>query len=208
MIFGLAEIPFWPILKRALWTLPFIIGVGLFNPLFDRGVVISIGKIAISGGWISFIALMLKGILTVLAGLLLISTTGMENIGNALRKIGVPKIFVMQFVLTYRYITVLLESVGNVWNAYRLRAPMEKGIRYKIWGSLVGQLLIRSFDQAQRIYDAMTMRGFVGEYHTGKEKRLHLKDYCYSIGWIVFFVVARGINIPLLVGNIVTGVIK
>jgi cobalt/nickel transport system permease protein len=208
IVFILSEIPFSQIFKRSLIVLPFVIGVGLFNPLFDTKTYSVILGVHISGGWISFASLILKCSLTVLAGLLLIATTGIENIATALRKLFVPKVFVTQLLLTYRYISVLLDEASRVIKAYSLRAPMEKGISFKATGSLLGQMLLRAFDRANRIYNAMILRGFDGEYYFGKDNVLSTGSIFYFIIWSTFFLTARIFNIPEVLGRIITGVIR
>lgn len=207
IIFILSEVPFYPIFKKSLIVLPFVIGIGIFNPLFDTKTYIIILKIHISGGWISFISLIIKCSLTVLAGLLLIATTGIEKIALALRKLCVPKIFVTQFLLTYRYISVLLEETAEVIKAYHLRAPMQKGVSFKESGSLLGQILLRAFDRANRVYDAMVLRGFNGEYFTPADSKLSIGSVAYLFLCIAFFLLARFFNIPEVLGKIIMGVI-
>lgn len=205
LLFNLGDIPFFPILKRSLIVLPLILGLGAFNPILDKETITIILNVSISGGWISYASLIIKCFLTVLCALLLISTTGIDKLAIAMRSLFIPKIFIMQFLLTYRYISVLLEESGSIWTAYSLRAPEQKGIHYKSWGPLLGQLLIRTYDRAQRIYNGMVLRGFNGEFHEG-HMTLHGKDYTYLIVWIGFLALARFYNIPLLIGNIMTGV--
>jgi cobalt/nickel transport system permease protein len=120
----------------------------------------------------------------------------------------VPKIFVLQLLLTYRYISVLIEELSRMMRAYTLRAPEQKGIHRSVWGSFAGQLILRTYDRAQRVYTAMSLRGFLGEYHTGKIPKLGVMDFTYLAGWISFFVIARIFNIPLLLELLFTGVIK
>ncbi|MCG9969184.1 cobalt ECF transporter T component CbiQ [Pelotomaculum terephthalicicum JT] len=203
-----AEIPLLPLLKRTLAVMPLVIGIGVFNPVFDRETIAVIFGLPISGGWISFISLLLKCVLTVLSALLLVATTGMERISFALRMLFVPRIFVMQLMLTYRFISVLLEEAANIWNSYTLRAPRQKGISHQVWGPLLGQMLMRTYDRAQRVYQAMVLRGFNGEYNTGSAKQLLLKDFLYLASWVAFFAAARHYNIPLFIGSILTGVGK
>ena len=208
ILITLADIPVRPIINRTLLVLPFVIGICIFNPLLDNRTMLTIGSISISGGWISFISIMIKCVLTVSATLILIATTGMNKIALALRILKVPKLFVMQLLLTYRYIAVLIEEVMRTTTAYSLRSPFHKGIRFKDWGSLTGQLLIRTIDRAHRIYVSMCCRGFQGEYNTNNNFRMNINDFIYSILWVSFFVVVRFINIPKLIGLIMTGVIK
>ncbi len=204
LIFSLAELPAAPILKRILLIEPFIIGIGILNPLFDHTVVM-LGGMAVSRGWMTFLSIFIKCGLTVTVSILLIATTGMNKLGGALRMLGVPKAFVLQLLLTYRYISVLIEEVYRMQRAYALRAPGQRGIHYKAWGSFAGQLLLRTFDRAQRVYQAMNLRGFQGEYHSGKLQGFTGGDLTYVLLWSLFFILGRIYNIPLLLGALFGG---
>lgn len=208
VIIALAEIPLIPILKRMLLVAPFAVSIGAFNPLFDHNTVFVMGWFQISGGWVSFFSILIKSVLTVLAALTVIATTGMGRISSALRMLRVPRVFVLQLLLTYRYISVLMTEVARTLRAYYLRAPLQKGIRFNAWGSLAGHLLIRAFERAQSVYQAMVLRGFTGEYNTGSVKMITLKDMLYLTGWVLFFVAARFYDIPELMGSLITGAVK
>ena len=108
------------------------------------------------------VTLMIKGIYSVLAAYLLIATTSIEKICYALRLLHIPAILVTQVLLTYRYNTVLLEEANRMTQAYSLRAPNQKGVHFKVWGTLAGQLLLRSMDRANEVYEIMTLRGYQG----------------------------------------------
>ncbi|MEW8986995.1 MAG: cobalt ECF transporter T component CbiQ, partial [Bacillus sp. (in: firmicutes)] len=180
---------------------PFIIGIGILNPVFDQETVLFFGR-EISNGWFTFLSLCIKGLLTVTVSILLIATTGMDQLASALRMLKVPKIFVLQLLLTYRYISVLIEEVARMLRAYSLRAPKQKGIQRQAWGPFAGQLILRTFDRAQRVYQAMNLRGFSGEYYSGKTMRLEKKDFTYLAGWSFMFILARLYNLPMLLGSL------
>lgn len=207
LIFAFGELPVVPIIKRILIVGPLIIGIGILNPVFDRNTII-VGGMVISRGWITFLSIFIKGGLTVTASILLIATTGMDRFAAALRMLKVPKIFVLQLLLTYRYISVLIEEVSKMQRAYSLRAPREKGVRLSVWGSFAGQLLLRTFDRAERVYQSMSLRGFTGEYNTGDIAKVTFKDFTYLGAWSLFFIIGRIYNIPMLIGSLFTGVIK
>lgn len=207
IIFMLSEIPFTPVFKRVLIALSFVLGVGILNPIFDTKIYVVILGIGISGGWISFVSLMIKSILTLLAGLLLIATTEIEKIAWALRKLRVPKVFVVQFLLTHRYIFVLLEEVTKIVKAYNLRSPFKKGVSLKASGSLLGQMLLRALDRANRVYNAMIIRGFNGDFFY-QEIRISMSSILYFLLWTLFFITARFVNISELLGKVLMGVIK
>lgn len=190
----LAELPVVPILKRLLMVEPLIIGIGILNPLFDPK------------GWITFASIMIKSGLTVTACLVLVSTTGLDKIAQALRTLKVPGIFVLQLLLTFRYLSVLIEELTRMVRAYTLRAPQQKGVRLKDGGSFAGQLLLRSLDRAERVYEAMKLRGFHGEYHAYGNSKITKKDLLYLMAWSLFFIAARTYNIPAFLGLLFEGV--
>ena len=207
IIIALAELPIMPILKRVLIVEPLIIGIGILNPLFDHHAVM-VGSMVISRGWITFASIFIKCGLTVIVSILLVSTTGMIKLSEALRMLKVPKIFVLQLLLTYRYISVLLEEVSRMLIAYSLRAPNQKGVSRKALGSFVGQLLLRTMDRAQRVYQSMNLRGFNGDYNSCHDYEMRVNDIAYIIVWSMLFIIARFYDVPILIGSIFTGVIK
>lgn len=207
LIIYLADIPLKLVLKASLIGLPVIIGLGVFNLIFERTVAFYFGIVPITLGAISLISLFIKGMLTITAGILLICTTGIEGLAKSLRDIKVPKVFTNQIVFMYRYIFVLIESVSEVYNAYMLRAPNQKGINCRLWGSLLGHLLLRSFSRADRIYNAMILRGFDGEYVIFTNEKMLLKDYLYMLFWILFFIIIKFINIALFIGSLVVNIL-
>lgn len=207
LIIAIAELPAAPVLKMILLVEPFIIGIGVLNPLFDNHIV-AIGGIAISRGWITFLSILIKSAFTVTASILLIATTGMDKLAAALRMLKIPRVFVLQLLLTYRYISVLIEEVYRMQRAYSLRAPGQRGVHRSVWGSFAGQLILRTFDRAQRVYQSMSLRGFTGEYNTGEAAKVGFKDFAYFAGWSVFFIIGRMYNIPMLIGSLFVGVIN
>jgi cobalt/nickel transport system permease protein len=157
------------------------------------------------GGWIALASIIIKGILTISVALLLVATIGIDKIAGSMRSVRIPKVFVLQLLLTYRYISVLIEEVERLIRAYLIRAPKQKGVQPNVWGSLAGQLLIRSFDRAGRVYQAMLLRGFTGEYDTGGNTRIKMFDIVFMGLWVLFFLIVRIFNLPEIIGIIITG---
>lgn len=189
-------------LRKLKIVLSFVFLMGIFNPFFDSKILININGISISGGIISMITLILKGILTILASYLLIATTTIEKICYAMDKIHIPKILITEVLFIYRYVTVLLKEANKITESYSLRAPNQKGINYKVWGSLIGQLLLRSIDKAENIYESMCLRGYSGKFYYSYKIRYNSKDYNYFIIWVVIFGTMRFLPILQIVGNI------
>lgn len=204
VVFLIGDIPFGECMKRVKLILPIVCIIGVFNPFFDHTVIAElIGGFTVTGGMISMITLIIKGIFTILAAYLLIITTTIEKICYAMRKIHIPQTFVTVILLTYRYISVLLKEAERIMQAYSLRAPRQNGIHIKVWGSLIGQLLLRSMDRATDIYDSMNLRGYgMAGARYGTEIRIHIKDIAWLCLWTLLLVGIRKVPIFLMVGNL------
>lgn len=200
IIFALGELSFLECLKKLRIVLPFLCMVGIFNPFFDKVPLFTIGNITVTTGVISMLTLLLKGIYSVLASYLLITTTTIEKICHALRLLHVPEILVTQILLTYRYISVLLNEANRMILAYSLRAPGQKGVHIKVFPSLAGQLLLKSMDRASLVYESMMLRGYKGAFYYSHSTPCKGNDYGYLVAWIIIFAALKFIPKILLKG--------
>lgn len=205
LVYNMADLRIKDAFYRMRLILPIVMAVGIFNPLLDRRILLTVGGLGISGGVISMITLMLKGIYAVLAAYALIATTSIEDICYALRCIKVPKVIVTVVLLIYRYLFILVEEAGKISAAYSLRAPSQKGLAYKTWGPLVGQWLLRSMDRAEEVYAAMCLRGFNGEFTYAPRKRAVQRDIIYFVIWTAVFVLLRYTDVISAIGSIFAG---
>ena len=189
-------------IKRLRIVLFLLIIIGIANPILDRQVVTSIGIIPITTGMISALTLILKGIFAIISSYFLIVTTGVENICYALKKLHIPNILITIFMLIYRYIIVLLKEVQKIWTAYSLRAPKQKGIHFKAWGSMIGSLMIRSIDKAEVIYQAMELRGFSPDNFFMKNQKIDRTSIIYFMAGLLLLLIIRFIPIFDLIENV------
>lgn len=205
-MFLLTELSFWDSIKRLRLVLPLVCFVGILNPFFDKRIVMFAG-VQISAGVLSMLTLIMKGVFSVLASYLLIATTSVEKLCYAFRMLHIPRAMVTQFMLTYRYITVLLAEVNRITQAYALRAPGQKGVHFRVWGSLAGQLLLRSMDRAEEVYDSMLLRGYQGDYGYMRERiAFRWQDAAYLLFWAGIFVLFRCCPVILVIGNFAGGI--
>ena len=184
-------------------VLPLVCAVGLANPFLDRTPLVQLGTLVITGGWVSMVTLMMKGVFSLMASFLLIATTPIDSLCAALRKLHVPGILVTLLLLTYRYIGVMLEQVSVMTEAYRLRAPGQKGLHISAWGSFLGQLLLRSMDRAEELYGSMVLRGFRGEFHYAQVPPCRASAMVFTAVSIGLFFLARMVNLPALLGSVI-----
>ena len=202
IVFELAQLSLIHAVYKLRFILPFVCFVGLLNPIFDNIPITSFWGITLTSGMISMSTLMLKGVLTVLSSYLLIATTTIEDICYALRLLHIPKLLVTQILLIYRYLSVLLSEANRMTQAYSLRAPRQKGVHFKVWGSLAGLLLLRSMDRANELYESMCLRGYHGEFYYSSQKKIAISDILYWIIWIIIILVFRIFPIFELIGGL------
>ena len=184
-------------------VLPLVCAVGLFNPLFDRAPLLQLGCVVVSGGVVSMFTLMGKGILALMASFLLIGTTSVDALCAALRRLHVPPMLVTLLLLTYRYISLLMEQVAVMSEAYALRAPGQKGVHISAWGSFLGQLFLRSMDRAEELYAGMLLRGFRGEFLYADDRRWTTRDTLFLATAIGFLFLFRTVDVAALLGGLV-----
>ena len=94
----------------------------------------------------------------------------------------VPKIFVELALLVYRYIFVLLEEMVSIKDAQRVR------LGYRNWqqsmrslGVLGGSLILRAYDRAERVFEAMVARGYTGAVTVSYTERFGRKDFITAV---------------------------
>lgn len=205
---ALGDLPGGYILRKILIVVPFALVIGIFNPLFDRQVIMQLGSLDIWGGWVSCGSILLRALLTASAAIILVAVTGFPAICEALEKLGMPKVFAVQLLFLYRYIFVLTDEGVRTARARQLRTFGGRGFGMRQFGSLVGHLLLRTWDRAERIHMAMLARGFAGTFHTTRPQgRFGRPELFFMTGWISFFVLLRLYNVPHLLGGLVTGIL-
>jgi cobalt/nickel transport system permease protein len=202
---GVGRIPGSYVVRKMLWVAPFAVLMGIFNPLLDTQPLVTLGPVTLSGGWVSFFSILARFTLTVSTVLVLIAVTGFDRICQALERLGTPRVFVVQLMFLYRYLFVLVDEAARMVRARSLRNFSGKtGIAQ--YGGLLGHLLLRTLDRAQRIHQAMLCRGFDGEVRTVGLTRPGASDPLFALSWSLFFVLGRLVNLPQHIGQFITGV--
>jgi cobalt/nickel transport system permease protein len=190
------------LLRKLLIASPFALAVGVFNPFLDRQVIMSLGPFGISGGWVSFASIVLRFALTVSSALILVSCTGIHRLCAGLERLGLPRVFSVQLQMLYRYLFVIAGEGLRMIRGVEMRSVGKRSIRLNTYVSLIGHLLVRAMDRAQRVYQAMVSRGFDGKVRVMRPAVARIPDLAFLFGWILFFSVARLWNVSAFLGNI------
>jgi cobalt/nickel transport system permease protein len=169
VVIALSKIPLKPLFLRFLIALPFGLFGGIANIFYDTETAFTIAGASVSYGALSCLSILIKTFFTVMAALILIASTKITDIADQLLRFRFPPIFVLSFMMIYRYISVFTAEVGTTFNAYTLRAG-GNGVAIKDMGFFCGNLFLKSYDRADRIYSAMKCRGFDGRIRPTRSK--------------------------------------
>jgi cobalt/nickel transport system permease protein len=181
ILMGISQIPLPFILGRTLLILPFIVLASLAAPW---------------RGFPGLAALFIRAVLCLVLLILLTNTTRFVELLRGLRRFGCPQVLVMNLSFLYRYFFVLTEEAMKMKQARDCRrvgrAPFFEELR--ILGSMLGTLLIRSFERAERMHGAMLSRGYCGEFPVISPRKFSWRDLAFVsavTGFIVLTVFMR-----------------
>jgi cobalt/nickel transport system permease protein len=112
-------------------------------------------------------AIALKGNGVALTLIVLLGAIDTITLGHALRHLYVPEKLTHLLLFMVRYLEVLHQEHVRLRAAMKVRGfrPRMDRHTYRSFGYLVGMLLVRSLDRAERIFAAMKCRGFRGRFY-------------------------------------------
>ncbi|MCB1754219.1 MAG: cobalt ECF transporter T component CbiQ [Gammaproteobacteria bacterium] len=172
--------------RRMLHVEAFLILLFLTLPFTVPGrTVLTLGPFDASAEGFTFAALIAcKVSASVLTILVLLGSVEAMHLGGALHALRVPEPIVRLFVLTVRYLSVISGEARRLQEAMRARAfrPGSNRHSWRSYGNLLGMLLVRALDRAQRVEGAMLCRGFSGRFPWRDPAPLSPSD----LGWMTF----------------------
>lgn len=165
LLYGLSRLPrqfLW-----AYWRYPgMLIGaVILVTPwLVGETVIWQWGVLRLTQeGCLQVVQIVVRFLCIVTLGVVLFGTAPLAKSLRALQALGVPRLLVDLGLLTYRYLQVCDRNRRTMQNAMRLRGFQSQKFsrrNLRLWAQLAGDLLVRSYDQSIRVYQAMLLRGY------------------------------------------------
>ena len=170
LLYGLSGLPLSFLRQRLSYPGLFILAVVVLLPLTVGETVLA------QWGWFSLrqeglqaTLLILGRFLSILTlGFILLGSTPFLTILHAMRSLGLPAILADMTLLAYRYLYEIADTLATMQQAMRLRGFGQARQRWlRINGQamqqramLAGNLLIRSYEQSERVYKAMRLRGY------------------------------------------------
>ncbi len=136
----------------------------------------------------------------VIAGVLLVLFLSMSTPAHKLFLAAswfkVPKTFIELALLVYRYIFVLLEEATTMTDAQKVRLGYHNWRQsIKSLGVLGGSLILRVYDRAERVWEAMLARCYTGnitvDYHERLGRRGYLATFCLAVILVILYLVGQ-----------------
>jgi cobalt/nickel transport system permease protein len=181
ILMGISQVPLAYIVGRTLILLPFIMLASLAVPW--KGL---------PGLWVLFV----RAVLCLLLLILLTNTTRFAELSRGMRKLGCPQILAMNLSFLYRYFFVLTEEAMRMKQARDCRrirrAPFREEL--KLLSSMLGTLLIRSFERAERMHAAMLSRAYSGDFPVVSPRRFTWRDLAFLAGVTLFVVLTFALS--------------
>lgn len=172
----LSGVPLEHTAKRYLIALPFI----LFPAL----------SMYLTADLLSSVSMFVRISACVFALILLSCTTPFLELLEALRRLKVPRLFVVLLMFTYRYFFLFVEELRRMRNARKARGFGggkhlfdKRGMR--IISYTAGMVLVRSYERSVRIYEALLARGYDGSIRTLRTVRVGFREAVFFSSFIL-----------------------
>ena len=169
---ALARLPLKKVLVRLLLVNSFIFFLWFVLPLTYPGdPVWRFGPLAATRQGLIFTGLITLKSNAIIIGLIaLIATVPIVTLGQAMHALRLPDKLCHLLLFTYRYIYVFEQEYRRLVQAMKIRGfrPRTDLHTYRSYAYLAAMLLVRSFDRAERVFQAMLCRGFSGTFYSLK----------------------------------------
>nr|WP_321514381.1 cobalt ECF transporter T component CbiQ [uncultured Pseudodesulfovibrio sp.] len=178
------------VLKRLAVVNTFILFLWLFLPFSLPGNAIwSFGPFnATTEGVNLALLITIKSNAIVLTLMALMGTISIQNLGPAIQQLGIHQKLCHILLFTYRYIFVIHQEYMTMRTAMQARGfkPRTNAHTYRSYAWLVGMLLVKSWDRAERVQGAMRCRGFHGRFYSLTEFSTKPTDFIFLTVCLMF----------------------
>jgi cobalt/nickel transport system permease protein len=184
IIANASRLPVKYMLTRVLVVLPFVFVVAVFIPFMHKtGVIYHLGPFSVSReGLLILWNVTIKALISVSCLILLSSTTQFSDLMHGFERLHVPRFFTTVAAFMYRYIFIIVDEAERMSRARDSRNFRGRWLWHaRVIGYMVASLFLRSQERAERVYQAMSARGFDGTFPRWQETTMHSADYVFMI---------------------------
>lgn len=199
VLIGAAQLSPLRVINRLVVVNVFILFLWLFIPFSTPGTDIgTIGPLTVTHeGLLLSTLVTLKSNAIILTLVALLGTIKVQDLGPAMQSLKVPDKLCHILVFTYRYIFVIHQEYLTMQEAMSARGFCSKtnAHTYRTYAWLVGMLLVKSWDRAERVHGAMICRGFKGKFYSLASFTTSLRDYCFLTCCMVMIITVHTMDI-------------
>jgi len=167
LVILISGVPIRIILGKIRFPLLFLVPLFLFLPLTSGGeVCLQYSFITLySNGLLLSCIIFFKTLSIISIFFVLMMISSFNETVAAMRSLKVPAKLINMLIFTYRYIFVYLEDLRKMRSALVLRGFRNRNNFHSLKSNanIIGSLVVRSYEQADRINNAMVLRGWSGE---------------------------------------------
>ena len=174
------------------WYVTRVAAVGIFIGLFALAMPFTVpgpdewrlGPVTIYlEGVLLGLRLLAKTVAILTLMLVLLATTRLEETFKAAHSLRTPGLLVQLAMLTVRYTFLFGSELARMRVALRVRGYRNRASRhsYRTVGHVAGTLLVRGYERAERVGQAMCCRGFDGRFRSVTEFRTGVRDVIFFI---------------------------
>ncbi len=184
--------------RRLLQVNIFTLFIWLTLPLtYGGGEIVHFSFLNISIDGIrmaALISLKTNGILFCFLALLATSTT--VNLGHGLERLGVPRKLSFLLLFSYRQLFVIHQEYQRLQRAAKLRGftPKNSLHTYCTYSHLFGMTLVKSWNRAERVHQAMILRGFNGKLIPLNQPQPGRADYYFLFAMLLISLFLAGLS--------------
>ncbi len=164
-LYTVSRLPFAFLLNRLRYPGPFLLAVVVVLPLSSgQTMLLSLGPLALRHeGTLAALLIVCRFTSIITLGIILFGTAPMLHTIRAMRSLGLPSTLTDMLLFFWRYLHDIADNLARMQTAMRLRGFRASQINRRTLptlAALIGALLIRSYEQSERVYQAMRLRGY------------------------------------------------
>jgi cobalt/nickel transport system permease protein len=165
VLFAVSRLPLSYLMARLRYPGTFLLIVALLLPFLSGStVLLHLGPLTLRReGCLGLLLAVAKFVAILTTGLVLFGTAPFLATIKAMRALGLPAVLADMTLLSYRYIYEIGGDLETMETAMGLRGFGARHLGGRTVGalaSLAGTILVRSYEQSERVYRAMVLRGY------------------------------------------------
>jgi cobalt/nickel transport system permease protein len=195
-----SRLPFSFLLGRLKLPGVLLLVLAVILPFFSGSTALFyLGPLSVKKeGCLELLLIVVKFYCILTMGIMLFATTPFHTVIKAVTRMGLPQLLADMAYFSYRYIHELALYLKNTQTALRLRGFKPNRLNnLGVFASVAGTILVRSYEQSDRVYSAMTLRGYGQSASIGYNSRHSASDVVKLASALVISAVIIALEILL-----------